>query len=220
MKVHVQVEGKRGCGYRKSGSDGYGMYLMGPAFAEPCERLSFPLCVCPTCGAGIKFSRGFTWVNPIELFAPDLAPICTPNEVPDHNHDKCPMCSPWTAGDQAGLMWVGKRYYSVEAFITEARRMGISKRVSNLPQGFELGTHFIYLAHIRACVPEPQMGTDVDEEASPGIFWVFKPSHVELVIDDENDVPQAALDAAERIGEERVRIVKVIREGEMERMPL
>lgn len=57
-------EAKRGCGYRKVG----GLYLVSSGAGLPCDRLPFPLTVCPTCSCGIKPSRGWTWVEPGALF--------------------------------------------------------------------------------------------------------------------------------------------------------
>src|SRR5207302_7622776 len=55
----VAVEAKRGCGYRKIG----GLYFVGGGRGVACDRLPIPLDICPTCGHGIKQTRGFTWVD-------------------------------------------------------------------------------------------------------------------------------------------------------------
>jgi hypothetical protein len=57
--INSQIEHKRGCGYRKPG----GMYLVSLGIGRDCGKLPIPLTVCPCCGAGIKFSRGFTWIS-------------------------------------------------------------------------------------------------------------------------------------------------------------
>ncbi|GAI07705.1 unnamed protein product [marine sediment metagenome] len=62
----MAVEERRGCGFRKVG----GMYLCGEYISSPCDRMPFPLTVCPVCGQGIKVSRGFTEVNPFRLWGP------------------------------------------------------------------------------------------------------------------------------------------------------
>ena len=33
-----------------------------------CHRLPLNIPVCPVCGQGIKFTRGFTWINPGKIF--------------------------------------------------------------------------------------------------------------------------------------------------------
>lgn len=59
----MAVEPKRGCGYRKVG----GLYLAGSGIARPCDRMPIPLGICPCCGNGFKFSRGWTWVDVLKL---------------------------------------------------------------------------------------------------------------------------------------------------------
>jgi len=56
-------EEKRGCGYRKVGA----MYLCGMGIPVECDRLPYELTVCRVCGAGVKQSRGFTWLDWFEV---------------------------------------------------------------------------------------------------------------------------------------------------------
>lgn len=44
-------------------------------------------------------------------------------------------------------MWVGEQYYTIESFIDEASRIGISKRISHIPADLVLGQSRIYFAH-------------------------------------------------------------------------
>lgn len=203
MFVEVVVEDERGCGFRHSGPDGVGIYLVGNASISSCARLPFPLTVCPCCGAGVKFSRSFTWIDPSKLFDPALEPL-PDYEDPLHDTRACRMCNPEeTTGDKAGLIWVGEKFYPTAShFAREAARMGISRRLPAIPNGFRVGIDAIYLAHIKAA-PGPNM------EWSPGVFGVFVPSRVELVIDDPEDVPEKAIALKERFGS-GARIVKVI----------
>lgn len=76
ITIETRHESERGCGFRKSGKDGVGIYLVGDGIFEPCERLPFPLTACPTCGGGIRFGRGWTWISPALLFASDILPLC------------------------------------------------------------------------------------------------------------------------------------------------
>jgi len=47
MAIETSIESERGCGYRRAGKEGFGIYLIGDTPTEPCERLPFPLVVCP-----------------------------------------------------------------------------------------------------------------------------------------------------------------------------
>lgn len=60
----MAIEARRGCGYRKVG----GIYLVGGGIGVPCDRLPYPLTVCPCCSQGVKQGRGWTWVTVGKLF--------------------------------------------------------------------------------------------------------------------------------------------------------
>lgn len=210
MEITVLKEESRGCGYRHSSKDGVGLYLMGDGIFEVCERLPFPIGTCPCCGAGTKFSRGFTWITPSKLFAPEAHPQCDiqPNGqgwVPEprtrnHRHEVCLMCSPLEG--KHGLLWVGEKFYTTGSFLQEAVTRGISKRIATFPKGFKLGETVVYLAHKKA-IPTA-------EESQPAVFTAFKPNRLELVVDTTNpeDLPKRALSIAEKLGD-KARIVKV-----------
>jgi len=55
----MAIEAKRGCGFRKINA----LYLCGSGISISCDRLPYLIEYCPTCGAGIKFTQGFTWVD-------------------------------------------------------------------------------------------------------------------------------------------------------------
>lgn len=98
----------RGCGYRKIG----GLYLVGAAPLADCHRLPFLLHICPTCGHGIKQSRGWTWVD---------APTLLGGSCGQSACRLCPTCRPEMVG-RAGLLWVGECYYPrPQDFLREAR---------------------------------------------------------------------------------------------------
>lgn len=201
-KVEISIETKRGCGYRTPGANGVSLYLMGQGDFEACECLPFPLTVCPCCGGGIGFSRGFKWIQPEKLFAPDIDPKCygpeTSNTNHDHhNHDRCAMCNPSLAGARAGLMWIGEKYYTPAEFVSEARSAGISKKVASIPRGFEFGKDIIYLAHIKAVVN----CDDENDPFSPGVFMSFTPERVDIVIDNPDDIPARAIALKEKFGD-------------------
>lgn len=202
MQVKTLIEKKRGCGYRKTGADGIGLYLIGKGNFEPCERLPFPLTVCPCCGGGIGFFRGFKWIIPEQLFDPISEPTCDGN--PDHAHDRCVMCTPTLAGDRSGLMWIGEKSYSPTEFIREVRAVGISKRVASVPRGFEFGKDIIFLAHRKAVINYD----DDNEPFSAGIFMSFCPDRIDIVIDDPDSIPARAIALKEKFGD-KARLVKI-----------
>jgi hypothetical protein len=210
--IAISFEEARGCGFRKASKDGVGIYLIGTGEGEPCERLPFPLEVCPACGGGIKPSRGFTWINPTLLFAPEAEPCCDVTVLlGDHSHSTCFMCTPEHVGAQAGLLWVGEEHYPSPAhFMSEARRMGISRKIGALPRGFVAGETVIYLAHRKVKV----RFEDGKPVGVPGVFYAFRPIRVDLVIDDDpDDLPDRALNLYEQVGADHARIVKVIPTG-------
>lgn len=212
MQIEISKEEARGCGYRHSGKDGVGLYLMGDGNFEICERLPFPVDVCPCCGEGINFGRGFTWVTPEKLFGPQRLPQCyfDSSEMGgnhgrdcNHGHDKCFVCSPPTG--KHGLMWVGEKFYTPGSFLQEAVTRGISKRISSLPRGFVIGNTLVYLAHKKAY--DPGEG----EPSESAIFTVFKPNRLDIVVDvtDPSELPKRALSIAKKVEVDAFRFVKV-----------
>ena len=166
MEIQTRFDSKRGCGYRKVG----GTYLMGPAPQAACCKLPFALTVCPTCHAGIKPTRGWTWVDAAVLFAtqPCADPGCG-----------CPLddCGRLTS---TGLLWVGGAFYkTADEFLLEAQRLGVSRRIPAVPRGFVLGETWVLLAHRKLCpLPQPDGSTLL----KPGVFSAFKPTAVEYVV--------------------------------------
>jgi hypothetical protein len=148
----MAIEAKRGCGYRKVG----GLYLVGGGLSAPCDRMPYPLDRCRTCGGGIKFTRGHTWLQP------DFFPMH------EHCHDPgpCPVCG-YVGADKDGwvpddfgphiLLWIGRGHYSPDAFLKESRELGVSRRIAALPKGFAPGETWVLLAHLDAVPPrEPR----------------------------------------------------------------
>jgi len=181
-------ETKRGCGYRKVG----GLYLCGEYRMVPCDRLPYPLDLCPTCGSGIKVSRGFTKISPLALFG--YHQPCQDQVRP------CYVCDPGES--LAFIMRVGERYYpTVGDFEREAQELGVSKRIPWVPKELELGKTVLYLAHVRAfqarepIVMQQAMAIvggatggqtrllDAEKvEGRMGIFSAFIPQRVEKLI--------------------------------------
>ncbi len=165
----MSVEAIRGCGYRKVG----GLYLCGGGAGMDCDRLPYELEVCPTCGAGVKFSRGFTWLD-WGKYAGDH------ENCNDHRLPRCVVCEPIAEEQPYGLLWVGESFYTPEAFIKEALQMGVSRRIAAIPRNLKLGETWVLFASIKAC------GERKDEDGKtvgiPGVFYAFRPQRLELLI--------------------------------------
>jgi hypothetical protein len=180
----MAIEPRRGCGYRKAG----GLYLVSGGAGMPCCRLPLPLTVCPCCGAGIKQTRGWTWVNPTLLFGESYRPEC----------NACPAGNPSRMGERAGLIWIGERFYKTPAaFDAEAASMGISRRVSAIPRGFKVGETWVLLAHPKAIArPKAEDATSVFPgsvlprlEYTPGVFRIFRPERIEKILTQSQATP-------------------------------
>ncbi len=87
----------------------------------------------------------------------------------------------------AGLMWVGKEFYTEESFIGEAQTMGVSKRIpaNQIPRGLKLGLTWIMLG-IRQSV---DCGCDDPDECDlcvrgklPAVFYAFRPQRLEMIV--------------------------------------
>jgi hypothetical protein len=200
----MAVETMRGCGYRKVG----GLYLVGGELEAGCDRLPVELTVCPCCNQGIKPARGWSWINPEAFLTDDHANLddgkcsCPP---------ACPVCNPsmhFRPDERAGLLWIGEAFYKTPAdFTAEAARQGVSRRISSLPKGFEVGKTWVFFAHRKcshgtqecaACggdgLPPVEARTSGDlycavcggtgkvKPTFPGIFIVFRPRALERIV--------------------------------------
>lgn len=173
----MAIEARRGCGYRKIG----GLYMCSGGLAEPCHRLPIPLEVCPTCHHGIKQTRGWTWVKP-DLLGGNCA------RFQESHCINCVCCTPELMGERAGLLWIGERFYKTAAdFSEEANRLGVSRRITAIPKGFEPGA-FVLLAHPKAVTKiietrDPELeGPLFKQEFGAGIFRVFRADRIEKIL--------------------------------------
>lgn len=155
----MAVEQKRKCGYRKTG----GLYVVGGGLAAPCDRMPYRLDRCRTCGGGIKFSRGHTWLQP-DFFEPHTVQPLIDHQSSHgrssgwtcHDQSACPVCAV-PAGYDFGpelLLWIGRAHYSPEEYLAESRSMGVSRRISAIPKGMVIGQTWVLLAHLDAVAPE------------------------------------------------------------------
>lgn len=171
--IRISIESERGCGYRKVG----GLYLRYDGPAMSCGRLPIPLTVCPCCGHGFKPSRGFTWVNADQLIE------AAPNNCISDNCLYCPIGGMIANGiGRAGLIWIGEEFYKTPLdFEREAARSGISRRIAAVPNDFEIGKTWIMLAHRKVILNPVEFGKEPTYTA--GIFRIFKPDRIEVVVD-------------------------------------
>ncbi len=191
MDIQTRIEGKRGCGYRQPG----GLYLVADALTRTCPLLPFKTEVCGACGAGIKYARGWTWINPLKLFGEKVindvcASRCFPLKVKDDLLRPC-----FFEHDEAGLLWVGQSFYPTSGmFVKEAAKMGVSRRIKTVPRKFKVNHHWVLLAHIQGF-----------ENKDKGIFSAFVPRRIEYVVKDDDD--QEKLEDMEKRG---ITLVKVV----------
>jgi len=176
----MAAEARRGCGYRKIG----GLYLVSGGRGVYCDRLPIPLDVCPTCGHGIKQTRGFTWVDAAALVG-GVHPNCQDDFA-------CPLCmAPHELG-RCGLLWIGEKFYKSPAeFDREAVALGVSRRIAAIPRGFKVGETWILFAHSKAVETfEPLREEDgalaleqgTTRKFTPGIFKVWRPERIEKIL--------------------------------------
>lgn len=213
------VEGVRGCGWRTPG----GIYLMSDGVGVHCEALPVPLHVCPTCGHGVKPSRGLTWVEPDALLEGYLGP-----HGDETYHAACPLYAPGRLGERAGLLWIGEMYYPTPRdWESEGRRMGFSRRLSGIPKGFEIGKTWVLTAHRKGMVlgygrgdethatlaDVPDGEGEVETRYGPAIFHVWKPDRIEYVV--KGDETEEELDRLESRG---LSLVQVYRGNQKELM--
>lgn len=222
--VNVVEEQARGCGFRKEG----GLYLMSGGPAAACGKLPLMLGVCPCCGGGIKPVRSWTWVDAARLFegracAQENADGC-----------ECPLADPKAIG-RSGLLWIGEKFYPTPLDYTrEAGAMGISRRISAVPKGFEAGRTWVLLAHRKALwrdaegrlrpnvgdAPEfigdgTTPGTTHAVEFVPAVFRLFRPDRIEKVVSE--DVTDEEVEALLKRG---IQPVVVKRAGEQKALPI
>jgi len=172
----MAIERPRLCGFRKVGA----LYLCGEGRSAHCDRLPYKLDVCPVCGAGVKLSRGFQWLD-WEEYAGDHGSGCS---CPITSPFTCPICHPEVQHQPYCLLWVGESYYTMEEFAAEARLLGISKRIPQVPRNLKLGVTWTILAHPYACGSKQELNENgiLKTVGIPGIFYVFKPARVEMLI--------------------------------------
>ena len=176
----MACEARRGCGYRKVG----GLYMVGGGFGVPCDRLPFELSVCPCCGAGIKQTRGWTWVDVAALAGGNHVITGSAGCKPCGCFSGCPLCHNVKGMGKAGLLWVGAQFYpTIEHFEAEAKALGVSRRITAVPKNFEMGKTWILFAHPRGIIKAVD---DLKAAYVPAIFRVWKPERLERIFKESD----------------------------------
>ncbi len=187
--VMVVTEGRRGCGYRKVG----GKYLVSEGVSQPCPALPLEVSRCPCCDSGIKPTRGMAWFNPSMFFKFPCPAEC---EV----YQEQGRCEPFKQ-ERAGIMWVGAKYYpTMVDWLAEVEKMGVSKRIPQVPKDLEVGKTWVFVGHRKAI--EEECDCDGDEECpkcegtgkiyKPGVVHAFKPTRIEVIV--EKGIEQKEVD--------------------------
>lgn len=231
MDVKISREQRRGCGYRQVG----GIYLVCDGPGHVCEMLPLEMHSCPMCGQGIKPARGWTWINPSEMFKHERCEKCDteikslPKELLKNstggwfNHKQVHpyIYCKFTQVHKAGLIWIGEQFYKTPAdFMREADTVGISRRITQIPRDFVLGETWVLLAHRKVDFRAKDQGRLVSVDANftmieeiererPGIFTAFLPSRIEKIV-DESSTPTDI----RQIEEDGMTAVRVVRLGE------
>jgi hypothetical protein len=207
--IRTSVEDARGCGFRKGG----GIYLIAGAIPRPCGKLSIPLTTCPTCSAGIKPARGWTWVEAAALIG---------DKECDAKGDYCSMCPLNKPMGWAGLLWIGEKFYPTPAdWIKESLNMGVSRRISQVPRELEIGKTWVLVAHRKTIKTDGDCSCGLPDGAGPGhlekcgyyeatytpaIFYAFRPTAIEYVV--KGDETEDELNKLEKRGFSLVKVVK------------
>lgn len=195
--MRTSTEGPRGCGYRSPG----GLYLVTDAYPmAPCGKLPIPLGICPTCSGGIKPARGWTWIEPGSLFDEHDCPGKSLGGM-GVSYVDCVGCPLRAQDGRAGLLWIGTGFYaSPDDWISEVRQHGVSRKIHNLPKGFEPGKTRVFVASQKAvrspcpCREETEGAIGPEDCDScdgtgtvvgPGIFHSFVADRVEYVVSGE-----------------------------------
>jgi len=148
----------------------------------PCGKLPIPVLTCPTCGDGIKPSRGWTWINPKKLIMHSIQKKCFTGT--------CHLCPIQFIYDGCieltGLIWIGEKFYPTpEDYLNECREVGISRRIRTVPKGLVVGETYVLLAHRK--VLDPVFKKEIGLTRGPAIFSVFRPTKIEVICEGAED---------------------------------
>ncbi|MEE9386105.1 MAG: hypothetical protein V3V08_22055 [Nannocystaceae bacterium] len=174
---------------------------------EPCCWLPHALTICPTCSAGIKQARGWTWIEPAAIFEgkkcvlPGAVHALTRTAEHDITREfQVGACPVSTLEGRHGLIWIGEKFYPTPAdFIKEGDTQGISRRLSTVPKGLEIGKTWVLLAHPKVIKVSDGTPFDINAHYEPAIFSVFKPTRIEIII-KESELTEEKREELEKRG--------------------
>lgn len=172
-------------------------------------------------------ARGWSWFKPEPFFE---AKDCAGNlafKAGALSQDPCEFCPCGGAmPERAGLLWVGEKYYKTPAaWLDETKRLGVSRRIPRVPQGFKLGD-MVFMAHRKAlkdfdssrcdCEPMHDLHTENCKgwTYTPAIFHQFTPSRIEYVC--KGTETEKELDALTERNITPVKVVKDIEQKEIQ----
>jgi hypothetical protein len=105
------------------------------------------------------------------------------NVVCQIENGRAPSVTGSTAGDY--IMWVGYQYYpTIDKFIEEACRLGISKRICKVPQDLVLGESRIYFVHDEGCFHHDKDGAKINDAVIFGYTTIEK---VEMIVKNKEE---------------------------------
>jgi hypothetical protein len=108
--------------------------------------------------------------------------------------NRTPLQLPTIERRDCFLMWVGKKYYPTPTeFLTEARALGLSKRIPLIPHGLRIGVSRLFLMHSH-CPITPH---DLPSPTIPGCFAWATITGIEIIISDDVDPAQLERDMNE-----------------------
>lgn len=184
---NISFEPFRGCGLRVIGK----LYVRSGNEGISCDRLNITLQECQFCGYVPSFFRGYRKIYPKILLGGNHK-NCEDEVQP------CPICQPEDFPFEADsfIMYVGKKYYTPQSFIQEAQRLGVSKAISNIPNGMVAGKSWIFLAYQQ--LSEEELGTTFQEGTvktikKDAIFYAFKVKAFEVLITEEQNCDEELL---------------------------
>lgn len=218
--IRVSYELPRGCGQRKGGAK----YIVSEGTGQPCGKLPLELHRCPTCDAGIKPARGWTWVDAPALFrgkdcsTGPASMDCSRCTLSNMNLERI---------GKAGLLWIGSKFYKTPSdWIAEGKKMGFSRRLAQIPREFKIGETYVLAAHReaiqRTCQDCVRDGLSEDcpicegelQYSRPAIFHVWLPTKIEYIVQDDDD--DEKLERLEDQGFSLVQVINVKNQRELQ----
>jgi len=172
--------------------------MIGDGLSVSCIGMPRIVVPCPTCGEGMRQFRGTRWIDAKHFFGGD----CVAHGLVDMRPTYCQSCV--FEQTKVLLTWVGDKFYTPETFVSEAHKLGVSKRIPAVPNDFVPGSTWVLIAHPSAgkveAWKEAKAGDQMPLLADwwrknddgvvelkymkdvPAVFYAFQPRKVEMVV--------------------------------------